>query len=103
MKLTNDQDAYEQATQGGYKMAPEYELKYRDSDQELFLDPAFWQALGKARGWSSESLCSRCDQPMNDCDHSGGGSYHLWMKWAIKYFKTRLSNGDLAAFWQSLP
>jgi hypothetical protein len=45
----------------------------------IYLDPLFWQALGKARGW------------------------RFWKREALCYFDVRLSGRDETSFWESLP
>jgi hypothetical protein len=91
--LHNEQDAIKQAACAGYRfpsgptLTPDetIELAY---PPEVVLDPKFWQTLGKAR-WNHE-MKSMYDTPD-------------WLHYALRYFETRLSNGDMQAFWQSLP
>jgi hypothetical protein len=112
MKLTNEEDAITQAVQAGYldysdrfpaglcevrvgwSICARY---YRQNGKpgtkfwqigrvsDALLDPAFWQALQNAI----------CDPPKT--------SRTYWKVMARKWFETRLSGGDLEAFWQSLP
>lgn len=99
-KLSSAQDAIRQAEEKG-----KYDPKSRFGRDEkyILLDPLFWQALGKARGW-------------DEADHTGGeaqfsGAWELqeerarnkWKLFAAKWFETRLSNGDEQKFWESLP
>ena len=79
-------------------------------DNRQFLDPAFWQALGKARGWDE-----RTQECKSGCGCVPGTKYHdagecVWVplipEWevnALRYFETKLNGGHLAAFCQCLP
>jgi hypothetical protein len=105
MTLHNDQDAVKQAMIGGWKpKGVQHENTERGLNNILadfnfepsyLQDPAFWQALGKAREWEL------------DGEEGATPGYPLlgdeWKTHALRYFETRLSNGDIAAFWQSLP
>lgn len=56
---------------------------------EIFTDPLFWQALGKARGWEN---------------YYDGEKHHLhWKDMGVRWFETRMSGGDETKFWESLP
>src|SRR5689334_13906234 len=49
------------------RVAPVVVLHHADqrwmlSLAEVFIDPAFWQALGKARGWELEDRAWRCGE-----------------------------------------
>lgn len=101
MKLTNEQDAIKQAIEAGYPYDPEAQ-KFKDDYEKLdwtmrvLLDPFFWQALGRARGWKSED-----------------GAYMIqgeivptlrdWQSHAMNWFIGRMSNGGEEKFWESLP
>lgn len=52
MTLHSEQDAIKQAVEAGYDLRG-WEPKYDGGDDfsSVLLDPAFWQALGKARDW----------------------------------------------------
>lgn len=93
MKITNEQDAIKQAVEAGYEYGdlPE-ELEESEYETILLSDPAFWQALGRARGWFEGEWKPSSDELP-----------HSWKHYAFEWFQTRLSTGDLEAFWQSLP
>jgi hypothetical protein len=68
---------------------------------QVCLDPLFWQALGKARGWLKEasvfpkfSGAWKMEQERNQ---------KMWKIYALDYFETRLSGGDERKFWESVP
>lgn len=101
-QLHNAQDAIEQAIEEGrygnddwreWIKTPTNELKgYQyaelfgtDATHQKMLDPLFWQALGKARGWNDK-------WPYEDSSDN-----------AARWFDTRYHNGDEIKFWQSLP
>jgi hypothetical protein len=50
-------------------------------------DPLFWQALGKAQGWSN---------------YEPGLSYSSWHEFALKYFDLVLTGGDTEQLWKQL-
>jgi hypothetical protein len=54
---------------------------------DILLDPLFWQALGRVRGWVAEN-------PILPPE---------WLHHAEYYFHIRLSGGDETKFWESLP
>jgi len=139
MTFHSEQDAIKQAVEAGYESNPgtgatsaiefgdeSAVIIYRDQDGsrltsrkgvrivEVLLDPAFWQALGKARGWQY-SICDHigclrtfpCGCGNHSCAcgqfHADPESPATWKYYALRYFETRLSNGDMQAFWQNLP
>lgn len=85
MTLNNERDAIKQAVEAGWH--PTYlvlpHLHNIHCEAEILQDPAFWQALGKAREW---------DVMVPE-----------WKRYAMTYFGTKLSGGDTSTFWQSLP
>ncbi len=92
MTLHSEQDAIKQAVEAGYKpgihISPcEIEGVEAYHKGDTLQDRAFWQALGKARGWKEEK----------------GRRIADWLYYALRYFETLLSGGDRKAFWQSLP
>ncbi len=113
MKLTNEQDAIKQAVEAGYRPGAHRHVLFNYSMYEYALgctfdDPAFWQALGKARGFKTTDkfwtapLCSGCGNESSSYECCGE-AIPIWRYHALRYFETRLSDGDLEAFWQSLP
>lgn len=129
MTLHNEQEAIKQAIEGGWQA---YQLEYKNNEvqidtervliyshdrlvkdfsyEKILLDPLFWQALGKARGWKEEKCMDESDFP----NASDGFKLILkeiiipvreydWKYNAIRYFETRLSSGDLKSFWENLP
>jgi hypothetical protein len=113
-QLHNAQDAIEQAIEGGYEVAGVkttlkeihhstafFEYGIEAATPILFTDPLFWQALGKARGWIEKQAQSKEEREK-------ASGYHIveqdvCEKYAIQWFKTRLSNVDEIKFWQNLP
>lgn len=52
-KLTSAQDAIKQAIEGGYKGDEHFLLNLPEyAKAQIWIDPLFWQALGKARKWN---------------------------------------------------
>jgi hypothetical protein len=133
-KLENEHDAIKQAVEAGYMLPVNsdflgvemdvpnlrwylrfYDKRANQSDTytfclpDTFQDLAFWQALGKARGWNmlesrkhidhlEDGRTSYDDEVRRFSYYESDPEYH-----ALRYFETRLSNGDTQAFWQSLP
>lgn len=92
MTLHNEQDAISQAcAQGGYKHY--YPVDNTDHLAFILQDPAFWQALGKARGWPEHG-----DRPRERYIDNYTSLGH-----ALRYFETKLSGGDTNQFWSTLP
>lgn len=115
MKLNNAQDAIKQAIEGGYegwcdKTSSEwfFDARHRYGTQWVvqlqeyacFSDPLFWQALGKERGWKDEDISYEALQGVT---HSLVLGLEAWAYYSMRWFSTRLSNGDESAFWQNLP
>lgn len=124
MRLTNAKDAIKQVFGKGYFPArfeiplnSEYgywidddgcHFSLQDVEEQpcvtftqVCLDPLFWQALGKARGWIKEasvfpksSGAWKMEQERNQ---------KMWKIYALDYFETRLSGRDERKFWESLP
>jgi len=108
MTLHNETEAIKQAVEAGYK--PDFKTinysyaqldpadkksNYRFINELEVMTAAFWQALGKARGW--------------DADVEKTGTYldmlstENWKHHALRYFEVKLSGGDLNQFWETLP
>lgn len=117
MKISNEQDAIKQAAGAGYERA-------MGTHADILQNPAFWQALGKARGWGNENLtCRICgnDDAANagddfysptesscECGTPAGGEYpkyeiEFWKYQALRYFETLLSGGSIEEYWKNLP
>lgn len=109
--LKSAEDAIKQAYDAGYRndhFVNTYGHPRENGWQVVFQDPAFWRALGKARGheedvcdWCSdrkcligEVLCSR---------HETSGVMPWWKYYALEYFETLLSEGDQEKYWENLP
>lgn len=101
MTLQNEQDAIKQAIEAGWdSFASMGELKPSDYPEIALQDPAFWRALGKARGWGGKEdglrlLRSDTDASITDCEE--------YLEHALEYFRVLLSKGDLEKYWQNLP
>jgi hypothetical protein len=125
-QLHSNQDAIKQAVEAGYWRNPGTGTKskaFLEGNQvrltvlaksgeavdvltlhlsDVLQDPAFWQSLGKARGWGNALIhpdgtpCGLADDPVHFARPT-----HLHH--ALRCFETVLSGGDLKAFWQSLP
>lgn len=135
-KLHSEQDAIKQALEAGYESNPgngipsevsfdaEEESKvhifYRTKSgenggyrsftiEQILLDPAFWQALSKARGWDFIVELNNADRVGNWMANGREGGEWLeymgqeWEYHALRYFEARLSNGEMEAYWESLP
>lgn len=104
-QLTSAQDAIRQAIEGGWEVAnympafPADPKKFYDNEkavlrflahihERIFLNPLFWQALGKTRNW---------ERQLSD------NSISVWRYWAQEWFHVRMVGGDETAFWKSLP
>jgi hypothetical protein len=103
MTLHSEQDAIKQAVEAGwfpvekepllshtYSQHGKHWLFEIDDSPKAILsfadmaaNPAFWQALGKARGWEKDNI--------------------YWLDMALSYFSTILLKGDTRIFWKSLP
>lgn len=59
-------------------------------ESDIFLDPKFWQALGKAMGWSK---CVRCGSLREE--HGGG---NMWWCPAPKHTEGMSTTADLKTF-----
>lgn len=126
-KLSSSQDAIKLAIEGGWKKedSPVFEVGdikdiywvrfEREIDQRqiptifpdsILLDPLFWQALGKARGWEK---CGACDGSGACIDvacwacRATGKWPDGWKDYASNWFHTRMNNGSESDFWESLP
>lgn len=62
------QEAIKRAIEGGYGKVPNPNLALTGDDRVawyasngVLLDPLFWQALGKAEGWSDKKVCAVCN------------------------------------------
>lgn len=110
--LNSEQDAIKQAAEAGYvpkKMMfldKWVYLKLEPPPDLYFHDPAFWQALGKARGWDDLTARNFDHYELRrNLAHRSDVSRFLdtWKYHALRYFETRLSSGSTEDFWKSLP
>ena len=66
---------------------------------ETFLDPLFWQALGRALGWGTligtGKFIEARYQRMEDAEET-------WKYYAHQYFDLVLTGGDTEKFWKEL-
>jgi hypothetical protein len=91
-KLTNAQDAIQQAIEGGYTPHTHIDkCDWSPVDHHLS-DPLFWKALGRARGLTGVVVSDNII-----------GYQNTWQGYTTVWFETRLSNGDETKFWESLP
>lgn len=112
MELNNEQDAIKQAVEAGFgsQQTVHDALKDFHFTNTVLQDSAFWQALGKARGWKKDPNY-RTHRIGSHSDDWGGTSDAPcdcnkpkdWKDYAHQWLETRLSNGDLEKYWQSLP
>ena len=119
--LRNEQDAIRLAVEAGYdqsqlvgmKEAEEFEpgrhrsLTWQEEKTIALIlqDPVMWIALGKARGWILHKcqFCGREDMDTHMCACPAEGLIYPWLYYALRYFETRLSNGNMQAYWQNIP
>lgn len=59
-------------------------------------NPERWKDLGKARGWGKRVVAFNSFVDGKEHDEP-------WKLDAMRWFETRLSNGDEIKFWESLP
>lgn len=75
----------------GSKNPPDWK---EDAQQEFLLDPAFWQALGKARGWPDSSVGQV---------YKGNMISMLPWEWAWHHLIDHLASGkDVESFFETL-
>lgn len=90
-------EAIEKAVEGGWRGV----ITTKQTWENIALDPSFWQALGKALGWS-DTRKSNYDflgkphvreemQPSPD-----------WTRNALRFYDLILTEGDTKAFWGEL-
>lgn len=84
-------EAIEKAIEGGWE--PYKTRTTLPNWQITALDPAFWQALGKALGWPSVT-------PGNSVMTQEFPQ--TWRYHALHFYDLILTGGDTAAFWKSL-
>lgn len=73
-------------------------------DSFIGLDPAFWQALGKALGWRHMIDFEFQHDPsmgLPRYDHRAG-QYPEWMYNAHRFYDLILTGGDTEKFWNDL-
>jgi predicted amidophosphoribosyltransferase len=79
----------------------------RKEDEQIILDPLFWQALGKALGWE-DSICETCKSKFpeyhNGCVRCGGhiNPDPFMLYHALHYQELVLTGGDTEKFWKEL-
>ena len=73
---------------------------------DIMLDPFFWQALGRARGWAQapRTVCSVCGaRNAADCLHHDAPIMEEWIYHSVRWFMNRLLGRDETKFWRELP
>lgn len=91
MILHSEQDAIKQAVEAGYEPPVSYWWGDFGYIAVILQAPAFWQALGKARGWGKPGPDDHLSLSWN------------WYTYALRYFEVKLSSDDLTQFWETLP
>lgn len=98
--------------QGEYMNLKKHSLKFEKlidppTEEEIVLDPLFWQALGKALGWSGfkfyfEGKWQYTDDPTIQVQSRTPFVYETWLANALDYHKLLLTGGDTEKFWEDL-
>jgi hypothetical protein len=94
-----EQSIKEAVEKGGWKLLPQAYGIAEGSDiptAEIFLDPFFWQALGKARGWPPYSPTGYVDNYEDDLED---------FSWKVYWHRLidHLANGnDAESFFKEL-
>lgn len=65
-------------------------------EEQIILDPLFWQALGKVTGWDSQTTESE------NFKFNGSNIIPDWLHIALYYNYLRLTGGDTEKFWLDL-
>lgn len=89
---------------GGYQdHSGWYDCEGRESDHR-FSDPAFWSALGKARGWNYKIQCSECmDGTSNKYCKSGMHKEEkTWLVMWHRFIDHLASGADAETFFANL-
>ena len=111
----NIEKAIQKAIEGGWKNLDKEFPDFRKAvirdiinsgnQHELFRDPKFWQSLGKALKWKTETVCWSCEQPRKSrydtscCEDGGTTGYDYLEGWeyqAIRYFRDYAMQGKTA-------
>ena len=97
------QQAIEKAIEGGYKGNKEFLLKLPEyAKSQIWLDPLFWQSLGKAMGWCEYAVCIH-DGKMNCFEKNHWAGYMGEWKWHWHRFIDHLAEGkDAESFFETL-
>lgn len=107
MKLTSAQDAIEQAIEGGYQGEATISQYGGLVTDVIFLDPLFWKALGKARGWSDTHdhniTVRKFPPPEFKEEIVSDDIVKQFQLHSHQWFETRMSGGDENKFWEYLP
>lgn len=73
--------------------------------QAVVLEPAFWQALGKALNWSGW-MCRNCrlGKVLKICGCNNAEAFLIkpWLYYALRFFELRMTGGDEEKFWKEL-
>lgn len=75
----------------------------KKTDEQMLLDPLFWQALGKALGWEEHDNNQRKLYRLSGAnpDYMPKGLYK-WHDRAMNFFDLVMRNGDTEKFWSEL-
>ncbi len=90
------------AIEGGWKSPTHY--YWRDYQGGVVIDPLFWQALGKAKGWNVEHITKDGDTAKNHrgyriCSKFCGKE---WLYHSTQFFDLLMTGGDIEKFWEDL-
>lgn len=84
---------------GGYVMPYGSHIELDTVSTNIILDPLFWQALGKALGWSPGTIWRRIemsDVKLMQVEAEG------WLVKALTYYELLLTGRDTEKFWEEL-
>lgn len=114
--MTYIEQAIKEAVKGGYDddfgvntpRFKEYEhWQIRNQFQMYCLDPLFWQALGKARGWIDANYPNgemRCENKLGRCEarYCEYGGYKNPKQQAMYFFDHIMDGKDAESFFKEL-
>lgn len=78
--MTHTTTAIEKAIEGGYKQPIAFMVGGKNyiENNEAFLSPLFWQALGKSLEWKNPRQCGCCYKEPKFCRCSEFEMYEAW-------------------------
>jgi hypothetical protein len=95
-------EVIEKAKEGGYEIPSSRYATKHFNIKVIFLDPSFWQCLGKALGWSDYAVCRDCGKTQCESNFHQAGVKAEWLYHWHRFIDHLAEGGPVESFFETL-